>query len=348
MPTISAADLAKLVGGKLVGDGTRVLSSVAPLDLAVQESASFLSNARYFRQLESTAAGVVFVTVGTVRSGGDYIEVADSYTAFVKALEYFNPPAKFEAGIHPSATVANDAVVGKDVYVGPNCVIESQSHIGDGTVLEGNVFVGRKCSIGSGCHLHPQVAIRHECKLGNRVTLHCGVIVGSDGFGFAPEDGTYKKIPQIGNVVIEDDVEIGANTTIDRATMGETRIGQGSKIDNLVQIAHNVKIGRHCVVAAQAGVSGSTQLGDYCRVGGQAGFVGHIKIGNGAAFGAQSGISSDVKDGEILSGSPARPHGLWKRMEVALPRLPELLRRVKRLEEHLGINNPAREEKSER
>ena len=325
-----------------------MLSSVAPLDLAVQESASFLSNARYFRQLESTAAGVVFVTVGTVRSGGDYIEVADSYTAFVKALEYFNPPAKFEAGIHPSATVANDAVVGKDVYVGPNCVIESQSHIGDGTVLEGNVFVGRKCSIGSGCHLHPQVAIRHECKLGNRVTLHCGVIVGSDGFGFAPEDGTYKKIPQIGNVVIEDDVEIGANTTIDRATMGETRIGQGSKIDNLVQIAHNVKIGRHCVVAAQAGVSGSTQLGDYCRVGGQAGFVGHIKIGNGAAFGAQSGISSDVKDGEILSGSPARPHGLWKRMEVALPRLPELLRRVKRLEEHLGINNPAREEKSER
>lgn len=348
MPTISAAELAKLVGGTLVGDSARVLTSVAPLDLATPESASFLANTRYFRQLEQTNAGVVFLSSGVVRTGGDYIEVQDSYAAFVKALEFFNPLEKFAPAIHPTAVIAPDAVLGTDIYVGPQCVIDAGVRIGNGTVLESNVFVGKHCVIGDDCHIHPQVSVRHGSRIENRVIVHCGAVIGSDGFGFAPEHGKFRKIPQVGIVVIEDDVEIGANSTIDRATMGETRIGQGSKIDNLVQIAHNVRIGKHCVIAAQAGVSGSTHFGDYCRVGGQAGFIGHIKIGDGAAFGAQSGVSSDVNAGEILSGSPARPHGLWKRMEAALPRLPELLRRVKRLEEHLGVESPAKEEKSER
>jgi len=324
------------------------LTSIASLESATGDCASFLSNARYHAQLSESKAGVVFVALGVLRANGDTIETADPYSAFVKALDFFNPAVKPTPGVHTSAVVAEDVILGAQVSVGANCVVESGAKIGDGTAIGSNSYVGRGAMIGSACVLHPNVSICHGSQLGDRVTIHCGTVVGSDGFGFAFDQGKFNKIPQVGIVVIENDVEIGANSTIDRATMGETRIGAGSKIDNLVQIAHNVKIGKHCVIAAQAGISGSTQLGDYCRVGGQAGFVGHIKIGDGAAFGAQSGISGDVGAGEILSGSPARPHGLWKRIEAALTRLPELLRRVRRIEVQLGLQQSAKEEKSER
>ncbi len=348
MPSITAAKLAELVGGKLVGDGQRVLTSIAPLDTADTTSVSFLANVRYIPLLEGSAAGVVFLTLGMKRESGDYIETSDSYSAFVTALEYFNPLDEHLPGIHPSAVIASDVTLGADVSIGPNCIIENGCTVGDRSILEGNVFLGWNSTVGARCHIHPNVSIRYGTVIGDNVNIHCGTVIGSDGFGFAPERGKFRKIPQIGIVVIENDVEIGANTTIDRATMGETRIGEGTKIDNLVQIAHNVKIGMHCVIAAQAGISGSTQFGDYCRIGGQAGFVGHIKIGDGAAFGAQSGISADVAPGEILSGSPARPHNLWKRIEAALTRLPELLRRVRRIEEHLGLQQSVKEERSER
>lgn len=210
-------------------------------------------------------------------------------------------------------------------------------------MLFASVFVGESAEIGANCIIHPNATIRRAVRIGDRVTLHSGTVIGADGFGFAFDRGQYRKIPQIGTVVIEDDVEIGANSTIDRATMGETRIGSGTKIDNLVQIAHNVRIGKHCVIAAQTGISGSTVLGDYCRVGGQVGFVGHLKIGDGAAFGAQSGVSHDVGKGEIMSGSPARQHNIWKRIEAALPRLPELLRRVRRIEEKLDLREDKKE-----
>lgn len=348
MSKITAAKLAQLVGGILTGDGNKELCSVAPLDSAEIDSISFLANARYARMLDATRAGVVLVGRGVSRQNGDYIVTDDPYSAFVIALEYFNPVDVETPGIHPTAVVASESSIDSSACIGPNCVIESGVSIGSGTVLAANVFVGRNSRVGANCHVHPNVSIRNGCVLGDRVVIHCGTVIGSDGFGFAMEQGRFRKIPQIGNVVIENDVEIGANTTIDRATMGETRICEGTKIDNLVQIAHNVRIGRHCVIAAQAGISGSTQFGDYCRVGGQAGFIGHIKIGDGAAFGAQSGISADVSPGEILSGSPARPHSLWKRMEAALPRLPELLRRVKRIEEQLGLHQPMKEGNGER
>lgn len=348
MPEITSEQLARLVNGTLTGDGARRLTALAPLESASSDCVSFLANAKYAQQLSQTSAGVVLVARGVVREGGDYIQTDDPYSAFVTTLEYFNPAMEPSAGIHPSASIDASAVVGKDVAIGPHCVVEANAEIADGAMLEAQVYVGRGAKVGRKSHLHPNVSIRHGCVIGERVIIHCGTVVGSDGFGFAPEKGKFRKIPQVGNVVIEDDVEIGANTTIDRATMGETRIGCGTKIDNLVQIAHNVKIGKHCVIAAQAGISGSTQFGDYCRVGGQAGFIGHIKIGDGAAFGAQSGIASDVGAGEILSGSPARPHGLWKRIEATVPRLPELLRRVKRIEEHLGLKEPAKEERVER
>ncbi|MBK6910100.1 MAG: UDP-3-O-(3-hydroxymyristoyl)glucosamine N-acyltransferase [bacterium] len=348
MPTISAEQLAVLVGGRLTGDGARELRAIAPLESATETCVSFLSNARYAQQLNQTGAGVVLVARGTVREGGDYIETTDPYGAFVTVLEFFHPSSGQAAGVHPSAVIAASARVGKNVSIGPQCVIENDAVIGDGAVLLAQVYVGSGAEIGEGTYLHSHVSVCHGCRLGRRVIIHCGTVIGSDGFGFAPDQGRFRKIPQVGIVVIEDDVEIGANTTVDRATMGETRIGQGTKIDNLVQIAHNVKIGKHCVIAAQAGISGSTQMGDYCRVGGQAGFIGHIKIGDGAAFGAQSGIAGDVGNGEILSGSPGRPHGLWKRIEAAIPRLPELLRRVRRIEEHLGISQSSKEERVER
>lgn len=348
MPSITAGELAKLVGGTLSGNDMRVLSSVLPLESATEDSVSFLANVRYHTLLEQTNAGVVFVSNGISRASGDYITTKDPYTAFVIALEFFSAQPKRAVGVHPSAVIDPTARIGEGVSIGPNCIVESGSSVGDRSVLIGNTFVGKNVSVGSDCVLHAQVSVRFGSVLGNRVIVHCGTVIGSDGFGFAPDQGKFRKIPQIGIVVIEDDVEIGANTTIDRATMGETRIGEGTKIDNLVQIAHNVRIGKHCVVAAQAGISGSTQFGDYCRVGGQAGFVGHIKIGDGAAFGAQSGVSSDVAPGETMSGSPARPHSLWKRMEAALPRLPELLRRVRRIEEHLGLQQSVKEENSER
>ncbi len=337
MPRLSAAQLASLVGGTLVGDATREVCAVAPLESAMPDCVSFLANAKYVTLLAETQAGIVLVAPGVRRQHGDVIEAADPYAAFVTALEYFYPEERPVPGVHPSAVVASDAKIGKSVTIGACCVIEHGAEIGDESILVAQVFVGANAKIGTSCFFHPHTTIRHHVQIGDRVILHSGTVIGSDGFGFAFDHGKYRKIPQTGIVVIEDNVEIGANTTIDRATMGETRIGEGTKIDNLVQIAHNVRIGKHCVIVAQAGISGSTVFGDYCRVGGQAGFVGHIKIGDGAAFGAKSGVSQDVKAGEVLSGSPARPHSLWKRIEASLPRLPELLRRVKRIEERLEI-----------
>lgn len=344
MPRLSAAQLATLVGGNLIGDATREICAVAPLESATSDCVSFLANARYVSLLEETRAGVVLVAMGVRREQGDVIETADPYAAFVTALEHFHPEERPVPGIHPTAVIASDVRIGKNVTIGACCVVEHGAAVGDDTILEAHVFVGAEASIGNFCHLHPHTTIRHHVRVGDRVIVHSGTVIGSDGFGFAFDQGHYRKIPQTGIVVIESDVEIGANTTIDRATMGETRIGEGTKIDNLVQIAHNVRIGKHCVIVAQAGISGSTVLGDYCRVGGQAGFVGHIKIGDGAAFGAQSGVSQDVKAGDVLSGSPARPHSMWKRIEVSLPRLPELLRRVKRIEEKLNMQPTVKED----
>lgn len=344
MPRLFAAQLATLVGGTLIGDATREICAVATLESATPDCVSFLANAKYVTLLDETQAGIVLVAPGVRRQQGDVIEAVDPYAAFVTALEHFYPEERPVPGIHPSAVIAADAKIGKNVTIGACCVIEHGAEIGDESILAAQVFVGSNATIGSSCFFHPQTTIRHNVQIGDRVILHSGTVIGSDGFGFAFDQGKYRKIPQTGIVVIESDVEVGANTTIDRATLGETRIGEGTKIDNLVQIAHNVRIGKHCVIVAQAGISGSTVFGDYCRVGGQAAFVGHIKIGDGASFGARSGVSQDVKAGAVLSGSPARSHSAWKRIEASLTRLPELLRRVKRIEERLEIQPEVKED----
>jgi UDP-3-O-[3-hydroxymyristoyl] glucosamine N-acyltransferase len=255
--------------------------------------------------------------------------------AFAKVLPLFFPPAQFVPGIHPSAIVAASAQINPTAHIGPFCVIGAGVRIGSRTVLEGGNHVGADCEIGEEGHLYPGVILYSRTQLGHRVSIHAGTVVGSDGFGYVFDQGAHRKVPQVGNVIIHHDVEIGANVTIDRGALGSTVIGKGTKIDNLVQIAHNVVIGEHCVVVAQAGIAGSTKLGNYVTLAGQVGLAGHLQIGNQVTVSAQTGVMNDIPDGEKWMGTPALPNRQTKRMFIAAQRLPELLRRVSELEKRL-------------
>lgn len=338
MPTV--AELAALVGGEIHPDhGAIAVTGPAALADAEPGEISFFGHPRYAADLKATKASAVLVPRDfSGETSAALVRVDNPSSAFTAITAHFlPPPSRPPAGIHPSAVVAPGAVIAPDasvlahavievgVVVGPRCVVGTGCHIGAGARLGEDVF------------LHPRVVIREDCIVGNRVILHSGVVVGSDGFGYdTGKDGRHAKIPQSGNVVLGDDVEIGANTTIDRARFGRTVIGEGTKIDNLVMIAHNVVIGRHCIICAQVGISGSTQIGDHVVLAGQAGLVGHIKVGAGAIVGAQSGLSNDLEPKSIVVGSPPRPIGEWKRTVVRIDRLPELYERVKKLERRLG------------
>jgi UDP-3-O-[3-hydroxymyristoyl] glucosamine N-acyltransferase len=251
-------------------------------------------------------------------------------------MQHFFPTTqKLKSGIHSTAQVSTDVKLGKDVAIGACVIIESGVHIGDHVSIFPGCYIGKNTKIGHHVTLYPKVIIREEVEIGNHVIIHPGAVLGSDGFGFAQEKGRYFKIPQTGRVVIEDDVEIGANCCIDRATLGETRIHRGAKLDNLIQIAHNVEVGEHTVIAAQTGISGSTKIGNYCMLGGQVGLVGHITLGDHVIIGAQSGVSKSVKDNNFFSGYPAQPHRLQLKIDAAQRRLPEILKRIKKLEEQL-------------
>ncbi|MCD4812524.1 UDP-3-O-(3-hydroxymyristoyl)glucosamine N-acyltransferase [bacterium] len=330
-------ELAELTGATLSGPDAEsvVILSVGPLEQAGANTLSFLANKKYRNQLEtSTAAAVVIPPM--IEYDKPCLVSKNPYLDFVKIVYLFAPPIPVpEPGVHAMAVVHPGAKLGKDVAIGPFCVVGENTEIGDRTVLVAQVYVGEQVKIGNDCCLYPQVVLRERCVLGNRVILHPGVVIGADGFGFAPDGETYKKIPQIGNVVIEDDVEIGANTTVDRAALGETRINHGSKIDNLIMIAHNVKIGSNTVIAGQAGISGSTKIGNNAMVGGQVGTAGHIHIGNNTILGAQAGISRDVPDGAFVSGYMARPHKEAMRILGETVRLPGLRKKVEDLEARL-------------
>jgi UDP-3-O-[3-hydroxymyristoyl] glucosamine N-acyltransferase len=272
--------------------------------------------------------------VGEPRSGQVFLHVENPSAALARLCAHIEQSLwpKPAPGIHPSAVVASGAVVDSTAHIGPLCVVEEGAHIGAGTVLQASVFVGRDARIGQGCFLMPGSVVATTCSLGNRVRLQPGVIVGSDGFGYEFVNGRHEKVPQIGTVIIGDDVEIGANSTLDRARFSRTVVGEGTKIDNLVQIAHNVVIGKHCILCSQVGISGSTTLEDYVILGGQAGVAGHITLHKGSKAGGQAGVTSDVAPGTYVNGTPAIPYMLERRLAVLHQRLPDLFKRVERLE----------------
>ncbi len=336
------SELADYVHGKVVGDGQVVIEKVAPIDEAGPGAITFLANRRYQRFLIESAASAIIVSPGVfknlvVQPGRGYLETPDPYLAFAKILQLFNPPVQQNGQVSALAYIDASARLGSAVTVFPHVFVGAQVKVGDRSVLYPGVFLGTASEVGEDCVLHANVVVRDSCCIGDRVILHAGAVVGSDGFGYAREGDTRVKIPQVGIVKIEDDVEIGANTTIDRATLGQTVIARGTKIDNLVQIAHNVTIGENSVIAAQAGIAGSTRIGRNVTLAGQVGVVNHVQIGDGATIGPQSGVAQSVAAGAVLSsGIAAAPHHEWLKTMVLLPQLPKLWNLVRGLEKQVA------------
>jgi UDP-3-O-[3-hydroxymyristoyl] glucosamine N-acyltransferase len=316
-----------------------MITGIAGIQEAQEGEITFLSNPKYRRYLRQSRASAIILTEEMIDQDVTIpvIISEDPYYTFAKVLALFHPIERqsFVVGIHPTAVIHEEVSIGQGVSVGPHVVVCEGTEIGDRVVLLSNVVVGRHCRIGPETFIYPNVTLYDRTVIGARVILHAGVVIGSDGFGFAPGKDGYHKIPQVGNVLIEDDVEIGANTTIDRGTMGVTRIARGTKIDNLVQIAHNVTIGRNTVIAAQVGIGGSTHIGDDVQIGGQAGLVGHIEVGNGAGIGAQAGVTKSVPGRVMITGYPARPLWTVRRTDAAQHRLPELLKTIREQEKRI-------------
>lgn len=332
-----ASQIAMLINGKVEGDGQAMVASFGKIEEANEGELTFLANPKYEEFLYSTKASVVLINDGfELRQpvAATLIRVSDAYTAFATLLSKYQEIIQQQlSGVQEPNYIAKTATYGEHVFIGAFAYLGEKVKIGNNTKIYPNAYIGDDVTIGDNCIIHPGVKIYHDCKLGNHIIIHAGTVVGSDGFGFAPQaDGSFKKIPQIGNVVIEDNVEIGANATIDRATIGSTLIKAGAKLDNLIQIGHNVEIGHSTVIAAQAGVSGSTKIGNGVLIGGQAGIVGHIQLGDGSKVNAQSGVSKSIEAGKAVTGSPAHDYTSALRSQAVSRKLPELEKRVKELE----------------
>lgn len=350
--TFALAELAARVGGEVSGDGSLLLEGVAALEEAGPAEVSFFANRKYRKAFEQSRAGAVVVEPGEqVPEGRTVLRVRNAYLAFAKITTLFHPPPQARPEVAQSAAVHPSAQVDPTAQLWPLCSVGPGARVGPRTILHPGVQLGEGAQVGADCLLHANVAVRERCVLGDRVIVQPGAVIGSDGFGFAFDpEGEGKgprhfKFPQVGVVVVEDDVEIGAGTCVDRAALGVTRIGRGAKIDNLVQIAHNVEIGPLSLLVAQVGVSGSTKLGMGVVVAGQVGIVGHLHIGDGARIGAQSGVHGDLEPGATVSGSPARPHATWLRNMAALEHLAEMRRELSRLRrevEQLKAASPER------
>jgi len=319
----------------VVGDESVQLTGFAGTDNSKPGDLTFAENEAYFARAEQSGASAILVGNGLTSAKKVIIRVPNARIACAKVLPLFFPPPVFAPGVHSSAIVASSAVIDPTAHIGPHCAVGERVRIGSRAVLEGGNYVGADCQLGEDVHLFPRVTLYARSQLGNRVSVHAGTVIGSDGFGYVYHEGSHRKVPQIGNVVIHDDVEIGANVTIDRAALGSTVIGKGAKIDNLVQIAHNVVIGEHCIVVSQVGIAGSTKLGNHVTVAGQVGIAGHLEIGNQVTVAAQAGVMNHIPDGEKWFGSPAQPDRQMKRIYIAMQHLPELLQRVTELEKRL-------------
>jgi len=335
--TFPASQIALIINGKIEGDAAIAITSFGKIEEAQKGQLSFLANPKYEEYLYTTSASVVIINEGFELKQpvkATLIRVPDAYSAFATLLAKYQEIMEQQLnGIQQPSYIAKSAAYGQNVFIGAFAYIGEKVTVGNNSKIFPNAYIGDGVSIGDNCIIHPGVKIYHDCKIGNHVTIHAGTVIGSDGFGFAPQsDGSFKKVPQIGNVVIEDHVEIGANATIDRATIGSTLIRVGAKLDNLIQIAHNVEVGSSTVIAAQAGVSGSTRIGKGVMIGGQAGLVGHIQVGDGAKINAQSGVSKSLEPGKAVTGSPAYDYTSALRSQAINRKLPELEKRVKELE----------------
>jgi UDP-3-O-[3-hydroxymyristoyl] glucosamine N-acyltransferase len=334
--SLSLGELAERVGGSVVGDGSRTIRDVAPLDAAGPDDLSFLTNPRYRPLAEATRAGAVMVKPGTSLPGHDLLVVPEPYVSLVEILEIFHPPAERRSGVHADARVDPSAVVGTDVEVGPFAVVEAGARLGDRVSMGAGCVVGERCTIGDDTVLMPRVVLYPETSVGARCRIHSGVVLGGDGFGFATSGGTHHKIPQVGRVVIEDDVEIGANSAVDRATVGETVIGAGTKIDDLVMVGHGVRVGPGCLLVAQSGIAGSARVGSHVTLAGQAGLAGHVSVGDTCLVAAKTAVFEDLPAGSFVAGIPAIDNRRWKRAQSLVRRLPELRAEVRRLESRLA------------
>ncbi len=341
--SITLQKLTELVGGSLsAGSPDSIISGLNSILEATPGEVTFLGNARYLPALKTTRASAALVPedldAAEAREGLALIRLKNPTFAFSHVIRFFGPPAiEFVPGVHPTATVASDVVYDpQKVSIGPNAVIEAGVHLGDGCTIHAGVYLGRGVKLGAGCVIHANAVIKEYCILGQRVILHSGSVIGSDGFGYEMVRGQHQKIDQVGIVQIDDDVEIGSCTTIDRARFGRTWIGEGCKIDNLVQIGHNCTLGKHCIIVSQTGISGSTRLGNYVTMGGQVGVAGHLEIGDQVMFLAKSGVTKSIHEKGAYTGYPARPLMEGRKMLSLPAKIPDILERVRALEKKLA------------
>ncbi|MDD4955528.1 MAG: UDP-3-O-(3-hydroxymyristoyl)glucosamine N-acyltransferase [Candidatus Omnitrophica bacterium] len=336
MIKVTLGEIAKLVEGELVGDRETLITGISGIKEAKKGDITFLANPKYESLLEETQASAIITSKLSVASSKPLIKTENPSFAFAKVVAMFVPEAIYHPkGQSAQAFISPKAKIGKNVAVGPFAIIEDNAVVGDDTIVYGGCYIGYDTRIGKKCIIYPNVSIRERIEIGSRVIIHCGTVIGSDGFGFAKVRGVQEKIPQIGTVVVEDDVEIGANVTIDRARFDKTLIGKGTKIDNLVQIAHNVIIGENCLIVAQAGISGSTTIGKNVILAGQAGLVGHITVGDGAIAAAQAGVTKSIPPHTMVSGYPARKHDVARRVNACVQNLPQLYKHIKELEQKI-------------
>ena len=336
----TAATIAGFLKGEIEGNPDIKVNTIAKIEEGIEGALSFLANPKYEHYIYETKSSVVLVNrtfVPSASIGATLIRVENSYEAFASLLRLVDQSRPRKKGIHPAAIIETSAKVGSDVFIGPYTYIGENCIIGDGCSIYPHVYIGDNTRLGNNCTLNPGVKIYHDCLLGEGCIIHAGSVIGSDGFGFAPQsDNEFMKIPQLGNVVLEDHVEIGANVTIDRATMGSTIIRKGVKLDNLIQIGHNVEVGENTVMAAQTGISGSTKIGKNCMFGGQVGLAGHLKIADGTKIGAQGGILGDVKEeNTVILGSPAIELKQYLRSTVVFKKLPEMKVKIDSLEKEI-------------
>lgn len=335
--TLKLGELAQALDARLEGDGSVVISKLNEIQVATSDEVSFVSNPKYLKYAQTTQAAALIVPEDLGIEFPNLLRSSNPKQAMLKALQLLNERKRpIQPGIHKTAVVHPTADIDPSVEIGPGVIIEDHVKIDRDVILEGNVVIKSGSCLGTGCHLYPNVVLYDESILGKNCIIHSSTVIGSDGFGFAVEAGKIEKIPQTGNVILGDEVEIGSNCSIDRGSIGPTNIGDGTKLDNLIHLAHNVRIGKNCFLTGQIGIAGSTELGDRVQMGGQSGIAGHLNIGDDVIIASRGGVTHDIPDGSMVSGFPARPHKDELKIEAILKKLPELYKSVKMLEKQLN------------